>query len=79
MWWVETEVQTYERVSSYARITHCKHVVALHVFSFLVFAFLVKLPEEIKGYDGVEIHYNCQQTHSQHQLIEIDKTRDKRT
>lgn len=48
--------------------THSKHIIALHFFSFLANAVFVKLSEEIEGYDGVEIHHDRQQTHSQHQL-----------
>lgn len=45
-----------------------KHVIALHVLSVLVFALVVKLPEEVKGQNSVEVHNHSQQPHSQDQL-----------
>lgn len=38
---------------------------------FVVLFLYVKLPEEIEGDDGVNIHNNSQQHHRQHQLLSV--------
>jgi len=56
-------------VCQYPHLTHSEHVIALHILGVLVIVLIVKFPEEIEGYNGVEIHHNRQQTHSQDQLM----------
>lgn len=48
--------------------SHREHIVALHVSGVLVFTFVVKLPEEVKGQNSVEVDNNSQQPHGQDQL-----------
>lgn len=55
-------------VSQNGNGTHSEHVVALHVLGVFIVTLVVKLPEEVEGHNSVEIHNNCQQTHSQDQL-----------
>lgn len=35
---------------------------------FFVLFLNIELPEEVEGYDGVDVHNDCQQHHSQYQL-----------
>lgn len=42
---------------------------------FVVFLLYVKLAEEIKGYNGVDVHDNCQQHNRQHQLLAVVRYR----
>ena len=57
-------------VCQYASKTHSKHIIALHILGVLVVTLVVKLPEEVEGHNGVEIHDNRQQAHSQDQLTD---------
>lgn len=57
-------------VCQYSQLTHSKHVVALHVLGVLVITLVVKLPEEVECHDGVQIHHDRQQAHSQDQLTD---------
>ena len=52
----------------YSCDTYGHHVVTFHVWLIIVCAFVVELPEEVEGHHSVEIHHDCQQAHSQHQL-----------
>lgn len=61
----------------YANLTYSKHVVTLHILSVYVITLVVKLPEEVEGDNSVEIHNDCQQTHSQDQLTEKQKIKTK--
>lgn len=48
--------------------THSEHVIALHILGVAVIALVVELPEEVKGYNGVEIHNDRQEANCQDQL-----------
>lgn len=51
-----------------AVISHCHHVVTLHVRFVLILALIVELAEEVEGHHSVQVHNYGQQTHRHQQL-----------